>query len=326
MEEFDGVIIFTQTKAGAQLVTDKLIARGFAAAAIHGDLSQDRREQVIYRIKQSQIDIVVATDVAARGLDVTRVSLVINYDIPFDSDTYTHRVGRTGRAGRTGKAITFITPREQALFRRIERETSQKVVEVFAPSVKEVQAKENERFTQQVLTTLKDQNLAASVDMFKTICKRAEVDEQQVAAAILFLAQGAAEPMEEIHAEPMRSGSDKYEHRGGDRSGRSRFEGRERPGFDPSSRPRRGDRDDSNMASCRIDIGRNHGVTPGEIVGVLANQGKIDRKNIGKITILDGHSLVDLDKKVISRVVDKTRMCKLKGVAVLNTRLADSRN
>ena len=362
MNHHDGVIVFTQTKHSSSELADRLIADGYSAAAINGDLSQDRREKVINQIKQSKIDIVVATDVAARGIDVQRISHVINYDIPTDSDTYTHRIGRTGRAGRTGTAIMLVTPKERYIIGRIERDTRQEILAIEPPTFKQVQEQRQQDFANKIITTLKNEDLNDLCNLIQSIATQNNCSELQVGAAIAHLSK-LTKPLtqskdsdrdenfhqERSESEPRNrrstskegkfkqrrndsnprkqratSKDGKFQKRRNDNEPRKqRTESKEGKFHKPrsgDSEPRKQRLSDSEMVSCRMDIGHDHGVTPGDIVGVIANKAQIHRKHIGKIAIYDGYSLVDLDKKYVTQVLDSTRLCKLKGKAILNTR------
>jgi ATP-dependent RNA helicase DeaD len=303
-EPFDGMIIFARTKLGTEELASKLQARGFLAAAINGDLAQQQRERTIDQLKNGKIDILVATDVAARGLDVERISHVINYDVPSDPESYTHRIGRTGRAGRSGQAILFITPRERGLLKSIERATRQPVAELKLPTVKAVNDVRIARFKDQIGATL----AAGGLDVFRSLIEEYERDQNvpaiDIAAALAKLYRGD-EPL--LIEKPDREAKPVPEWR--DRDERPARAGREGFGDERAPRPtregfaqvREGFRkervvrpSEPGMSTYRIEVGHAHGVKPGNIVGAIANEGGIPSKEIGRIEIYDDFSTLDM--------------------------------
>lgn len=307
-EPFDGMIIFARTKLGTEELASKLQARGFSAAAINGDLAQVQRERTIGQLKDGKIDILVATDVAARGLDVERISHVINYDVPHDPESYTHRIGRTGRAGRSGEAILFITPREKNLLKVIERATRQPVAPLILPSVQAVNDVRIARFKEQISDALAAGGLEVFTQLIEDFENERNVPVVEIAAALAKMARGDVpllldknqrEPVMES-ARPERSSS--FDRAPREREGRferperaergdrgDRFERAERP-----SRERVPREPDVGMATYRIEVGHAHGVKPGNIVGAIANEAGIASKNIGRIEIFDDYSVLDM--------------------------------
>ncbi|MCG2583730.1 DEAD/DEAH box helicase [Massilia sp. TS11] len=294
-EPFDGMIIFSRTKLGTEELAEKLCARGFSAAAINGDMAQQARERTIGLLKEGRIDILVATDVAARGLDVERISHVVNYDVPYDVESYTHRIGRTGRAGRTGDAILFITPRERNLLRMIERHTRQPVSPLTLPTVREVNDARIARFKEQISATLE----AGGLDVFQRLCEEYEREHNvpaiEIAAALAKIARGDEPLLLDKNQERRQAeerAPDPREHidqrlLGGDaRPSRADFAALKK---ERMARP-----PEPGMATYRIAVGYVHGVKPGNIVGAMANEGGIDAKRIGRIEIFDDHTLLDL--------------------------------
>ncbi|PUA19722.1 DEAD/DEAH box helicase [Glaciimonas sp. PCH181] len=308
-EAFDGMIIFSRTKLGTEELASKLQARGFSAAAINGDIQQQQRERTIQQLKDGRIDILVATDVAARGLDVERISHVINYDVPHDPESYTHRVGRTGRAGRSGEAILFITPREKSLLKAIERATRQPIEPLILPSIQAVNDVRIAKFKTQI-----DEILAlGGLEQFRSIIEEYESEKNvpviEIAAALAKLARGDVPLLlDKNQREPQSSSwSDERSSHAGkfDRPERSergerpeRFERNERndraerPAFPRKERIDRAP--DVGMQTFRIEVGHTHGVKPGNIVGAIANEAGLDSKNIGRIEIFDNYSVLDL--------------------------------
>jgi len=305
-ENFDGMIIFARTKLGTEELAGRLQARGFSAAAINGDIQQAQRERTIQQLKDGKIDILVATDVAARGLDVERISHVINYDVPHDPEGYTHRIGRTGRAGRSGEAILFITPREKGLLKIIERSTRQTISPLELPSVQAVNDVRIAKFKDQISATIAEGELEQFQAIIEDFEREKNVPAIEIAAALAKIARGKVpllldknkrEPREEM----VRSNDRLIRGRSDERSDRpSRERGERGDRGERSARPSRPERERSprvsepGMQSYRIEVGHDHGVKPGNIVGAIANEANIDSKNIGRIEIYDGFSVLDL--------------------------------
>ncbi len=299
-ETFDGMLVFARTKLGAQELSEKLAARGLSAAAIHGDVEQKQREKMVQSLKDGRIDILVATDVAARGLDVERISHVLNYDIPYDTESYVHRIGRTGRAGRKGEAILFVAPRERGMLGAIERATRQKIEQMQLPSVDAVNEKRMAKFLGKIGAALESSDLA----VFRGLVERYETEHNvpmvEIAAALAQMVQGKAPLLLEPAPERPR-----YERE--DRAPRERttFEHRPNrqyaPPGDATAVPPapRAPRDrtaapDAGMQTYRIEVGHQHGIQPGNIVGAIANEADLEARFIGRIDIRHDFSLVDL--------------------------------
>ena len=312
-EDFDAAIIFVRTKTATVELADRLEARGYEAAALNGDMTQGLREQVIERLKSGSLDIVVATDVAARGIDVPRVSHVINYDIPYDTEAYVHRIGRTGRAGRAGVAILFVSPREMRMLKAIERATRQPIEPIALPTRGEVAERRIAQFRQQIMDTLAEENL----DFFFEVVRRMESEDnlatRQIAAALAFLAQRERplrpDGLEESVPPPPRSAPTSREtsasavpkSRGEPAGAVSPAPTFERPvAADKPERKSRpmpaAKRDFGNapLVRYRIEVGKSQGALPKEIVGAIANEGGIDGKLIGQINLFDDYSTVEL--------------------------------
>ncbi|WP_458108925.1 DEAD/DEAH box helicase [Arthrobacter sp. R3-55] len=275
VEEFDGVIAFVRTKMATEDLADKLKSRGFQAAAINGDIPQQQRERTVDALKEGRIDILVATDVAARGLDVERISHVINYDIPHDTESYVHRIGRTGRAGRSGDAILFMTPREKYLLRSIEKATRQPVEQMHLPTAETVNTLRLGKFAERITETLASEDVAAFRDLISSYEEEHNVPAAEIAAALAVMAQGG-QPLlvKELPAAP------EYQKRE-----------RSKDGFG-SRGPTRALTEGN--ATYRIAVGRRQRVMPGSIVGAIANEGGISSAQIGGIDIRSDHSLVEL--------------------------------
>ena len=294
VEDFEAMIVFVRTKQATEEVAEKLRARGFSAAAINGDVPQAVRERTISQLKDGTIDILVATDVAARGLDVERISHVLNYDIPHDPESYVHRIGRTGRAGRSGTALLFVSPRERHLLKSIEKVTRQPVTEVALPSVEDVNAQRVEKFRDSITEALG----GPGFDTFRRLVEAYERDNDvpmaDIAAALAVLSRDGADF---LMTEPPPE------------KRRERPERGERPERAP--RPRRDD-----LATYRIAVGKRHKVGPGSIVGALANEGGLHRSDFGHITIKGDFSLVELPAKLSKQTMKKLEKTRISGVLI----------
>ena len=280
-EPFDAMIIFARTKLGTDELAEKLAARGFNAAAINGDVEQKLRERTIQRLKDGQIDVLVATDVAARGLDVDRISHVLNYDIPYDTESYVHRIGRTGRAGRKGEAILFVAPRERGMLGAIERATRQKIEQMNLPSVDAVNERRVAKFLGKIGDALASDDLSVFRDLVERYEREQNVPAVEIAAALAQLVQGKTPLLLAKPAVPERA----FEVR--ERTERPVREPRERTPRDPNA-------PDLPMKTYRIEVGHRHGVQPGNIVGAIANEADLEARYIGRIDIRDDFTLVDL--------------------------------
>ena len=283
-EDFDGVIVFVRTKTLTVELAEKLEARGHRASPINGDMSQQLRERTIEHLKSNKIDIVVATDVAARGIDVARVSHVINYDIPYDTEAYVHRIGRTGRAGRAGNAILFVAPRERNMLRSIEKATRQTITPMDLPSREQVKERRIDQFKASIDKALEQSDLSIYSDLVEEFVKEREVAPEKVAAALAFMAQQDRPLTMPENSKPER------------RDSRDTT-----AGFNDEERPRRKERKQEEfsgesiaMERFRIEVGHEHQVKPGDIVGAIANEADLSSAYIGRISLFDDHSTVDL--------------------------------
>ena len=321
-ETFDGMIIFSRTKLGTEELAGKLQARGFSAAAINGDIQQAQRERTIQQLKDGKIDILVATDVAARGLDVERISHVINYDVPHDPESYTHRIGRTGRAGRSGEAILFITPREKNLLKAIERSTRQPISMLELPTIQAVNDVRIAKFKDQISETLAQGELDQFQSLIEDFERERNIPAIEIAAALAKMARGNVPllldknkkeaswsddrpPRQDKFERPERT--DKFERpERFERSERfERTEHGERTAFPKKERVVRPA--DAGMQTFRIEVGHAHGVKPGNIVGAIANEAGLDSKNIGRIEIYDDYSVLDLPANLPGELLDQLK-------------------
>ncbi|MEY2698545.1 MAG: hypothetical protein RL720_501 [Actinomycetota bacterium] len=342
VENFEGMIIFTRTKNETETLAEKLRARGYSAMAINGDVPQATRERTVEQLKSGKLDILVATDVAARGLDVERISHVVNFDIPIDTESYVHRIGRTGRAGRSGAAISFVTPRERRLLDAIERATRQPLTQMQLPSVEDVNVTRLARFDDAITEALAQPEL---IHQFREIIghyiEHHDVPEVDVAAALAVVAQGdsplllsAEDERAQRYERELQTRRDRADRgdrsdlggRGG-RNDRGRGSSREdrfnredrapRERFnrdDRTERPERRSRENNQpMGSYRIEVGKRHKVEPRQIVGALANEGGLNRQDFGAIKILPDHSIVELPANLGREVFNRLENTRISG-------------
>ena len=318
VENFEGMIVFVRTKSETETLAEKLRARGYSAAAISGDVQQAQRERTVGQLKSGKLDILVATDVAARGLDVDRISHVVNYDIPIDTESYVHRIGRTGRAGRSGAAISFVTPRERRLLDAIERATRQPLTQMQLPTVDDVNSTRLARFDDAISEALNQQSrIAAFRDIIGHYVEHHDVPESDVAAALAVVAQGATPLL--LSAEDERPQRREYPDRGSeDRGGRQDRDSRggrdsRDSGAPRGERPERRGRPNKPMAAYRIEVGKRQRVEPRQIVGALANEGGLSREDFGAIQIRPDFSIVELPADLSSATLDKLRETRISG-------------
>ncbi len=301
VENFEAMIVFTRTKNDTEAVAEKLRARGFAATAINGDVAQAQRERTIKQLREGKLDILVATDVAARGLDVDRISHVVNFDIPVDTESYVHRIGRTGRAGRSGDAISFVTPRERRMLAALEKATRQPLIEMQWPSVDDINATRLARFDASITQALAQQDrIARFREIISHYVEHHDVPEFDVAAALAVVAQGDTPLLLDPEQEPARpAGGSPAAERGGEakRSG----------GRDRDRGPAAG------FQTYRIAVGKRHKVEPRQIVGALANEGGLSRSDFGAIKVHPEFSLVELPADMSSETFRKLSGTRISG-------------
>ncbi|QDF74108.1 MULTISPECIES: DEAD/DEAH box helicase [Shewanella] len=318
VENTEGIIIFVRTRNSCVELAEKLEARGYASSPLHGDMNQQARERVVDQLKRGKLDILIATDVAARGLDVERIGHVINYDIPYDTEAYVHRIGRTGRAGRTGMAILFVTHREMRMLRTIERATKSRISPMNVPSPETVTERRLSRLGEQVSNTINNESLDFMHGAVAQLCQQLEVDTEALAAALLNMVQKERPlqlpPIQERQRDSRdeRNSRDRSE-RGerGERSPRGRRESRPTP-TNLGKADTLKDHPDVKMCRYVIDVGRDHGVGVGNIVGAVANEANIDSRYIGQIQLFDQMTSIDLPDgmpKDILQHLKKVRVC-----------------
>lgn len=305
--DHEGMIIFVKTKLATVELADNLIAMGHAAVALNGDIAQAQRERTVEQLKQGSFNILVATDVAARGLDVQRVTHVINYDLPVDAEAYVHRIGRTGRAGRSGEAIVFIAPRQRGFLREIDRAAGQMIEPMAVPTAKEINEMRTNRFKNQLVKACEANSVPnAQFSMFEKLIEQCmtehDIPATRVATALAMIIQGDKPFLAEDSNKGTRrrdvfaddNGRSDFRPRDGrgPREGSDRESGRDR---NRSPRPSvAGNVQSNEMERFRVEVGRAHGVRPGNLVGAIANEAGLESANIGQIAIFDEYSTVDL--------------------------------
>ena len=309
VEQFDGMIIFVRTKSSTLNIAERLEARGFSSAALNGDLTQALRERTIGKLKRGQIDVVVATDVAARGLDVERISHVINFDIPYDNESYVHRIGRTGRAGREGKAILFITPKETRLLRSIEKTTKSTITPLTMPTNEQVSDQRIQQFTQQLSKTLETPRLDKFREMIVNYVEENDLDMADVAAALTY---------ENQKERPLFPKLDNIVAPRQEKSGKGKAREEKNRDKKPKNKTNKSERvirhEESQivpMVTYRLEVGKNDNVDPSNIVGAIANEADISSQYIGQIILHDDHSTVDLPDGMpdeIFKILKKARV------------------
>ena len=332
VEKTEGIIIFVRTRNSCVELAEKLEARGYASSPLHGDMNQQARERAVDQLKRGKLDIIIATDVAARGLDVERIGHVVNYDIPYDTEAYVHRIGRTGRAGRTGMAILFVTHREMRMLRTIERATNSRISPMDVPSPETVTERRLSRLGEQVSEIIAKDSLDFMKGAVATLCQELEVDTDILAAALLQQVQ-KDRPLQlpsinerQRDSRDDRNSNDRNTRERGDRAPRDRAD---RPRRDARPTPTnlgKADalKDNPDVKMCRyiIDVGREHGVGVGNIVGAVANEANIDSRYIGQIQLFDNMTAIDLPDGMPKDVLEHLRKVRVCGKP-LNIREAD---
>ncbi|MEZ6194124.1 MAG: DEAD/DEAH box helicase [Planctomycetota bacterium] len=327
-EDFDGIIIFVRTRTQTTHLAEKLEARGFASAPLSGEMAQTMRERTVERLKSGKLDILVATDVAARGLDVDRISHVVNFDLPYDVESYVHRIGRTGRAGRKGEAILFVSPRETRMLRTIETATGGQIERMTLPTTDEVNRRRVDRFKERIIAAMAAEKLATYRELIEELRDEQGYDPVEMAAALAKMAEGDR-PLLLEEEKPERK--ERRERRDDQEGGRERpvrerafggdlaEEGATRRGPGPAAprgpedRPRRGPNPlEPGMERFRVEVGRIHGVRPADIVGAIASEAGLEGREIGRIEIYPDHCTVDLPEgmpRPVFQFLKKVRVC-----------------
>ncbi len=326
VEPFDAMLVFARTKQATVELAERLEARGFAAAALNGDILQAQRERTVAALKSGRIDILVATDVAARGLDVERIGHVVNFDVPYDSESYIHRIGRTGRAGRSGEAILFIAPRERNMLRVIERATRQTIEQMNLPTTHDVNRRRVEKFKERITKALAEPSREAYRPVIEEFVRESGADLADVAAALASLAQGEQSLLLAERRQPT-AGPEEFPNAAGPHAAGP---------AEARAPARRGaaDRHDSKrdeprvrrgpgeiQASFRVEVGRRHGAQPGNIVGALAHEADLHGSQINGIDIREDHTFVRLPADLSVDVIKKLRDIRVFGQPLLISRV-----
>jgi ATP-dependent RNA helicase DeaD len=296
VEPFEAMIVFVRTKQATEEVAERLKARGFSAAAINGDIPQPVRERTIGALKDGSIDILVATDVAARGLDVERISHVLNYDIPHDPESYVHRIGRTGRAGRSGSAILFVSPRERHLLKSIEKVSRSKVLPADLPSVEDVNAQRVAKFRDSITGALNAPGIELFRRMIEDYERENDVPMADIAAALALQSRDGEQFLMSEPPPEKRRRDDRPER--------------------PERGPKQARKPGQGFATYRIAVGKRHKVSPGAIVGAIANEGGLHRSDFGHISIRPDHSLVELPAKLPRETVKALERTRIQGILI----------
>jgi ATP-dependent RNA helicase DeaD len=308
-EPFDGVLIFVRTRTMTVELAEKLRARGYACAPLNGDIAQRQRERTVEELKRGDLNILVATDVAARGLDLDRISHVVNYDIPTDTESYIHRIGRTGRAGRSGDAILFVSPRERHLLQTIERATRQKIELMEMPTTDMINNQRIARFKQRITDTLAQENLGLYNQIVDQYRIEHDIPALEIAAALARMVQGDQPLLLKKMPEKQKK----------DRPDKKEKQPRARTDHLSSTTPEAG------MERYKVEVGHRHGINAGNIVGAIANEAGIDAEFIGRITIFTDFSYVDLPAGLPDDILRMIKKARLSGKPMNITRMAPER-
>ena len=330
VESFDAIILFARTKAATETLAEQLQQRGFAAAAIHGDMPQAQRERAIGNLKEGALDLLVATDVAARGLDVDRVSHVLNYDIPYDTESYVHRIGRTGRAGRSGQAIVFVGPREKGMLRAIESATGQPIQPMQLPTIDVVNARRVARFHERITQTLSsNKQLAMYRQLLEQFKEANQADPMDMAAALACMLHTNAPLL--LTARSSAPSANKSAHHNANSGGRNdqraprRRNDHQRGRLTPSaaeahtgqrrvrSSQQQRAQPEPGMETYRIEVGHRHGVKPANIVGAIVNEAGLESQHIGRIDIHEEYSILDLPEQMPRRLLQHLKKVWVSG-------------
>ncbi len=303
VEEISSALIFVRTRIGTGKLASELVRRGFAAEAINGDLSQDMRTRVLNRFRSNQVKVLVATDVAARGLDIEHISHVFNYDLPQDSESYVHRIGRTGRAGKSGIAISLITPQELWRLRRIEQLTKKKIDKATLPTIEEIQKYRETQLLQKVAVWLSRDRCHRERELVNNLISEGGYDPIEVAAVALKLARSEEKQrpiavISEVKGHARRKAHDKN---------RTHYKGKgQKRGAHTSNHRRTSSRHEKGMVRLNLGKGKNHGVRPNDVVGTIAHHADIPGYTIGKIHIQEKNTFVDIPEQFVEQVLSKT--------------------
>lgn len=317
-ESIDGVLVFVKTRSTTEPLAEYLAQAGFKTAALNGDIAQKQRERIVASLRSGRVDIIVATDVAARGLDVQRISHVINYDLPFDSEAYVHRIGRTGRAGRSGEAILFVHPRERRLLKRLEQATRKTISQMSLPSNRDINKQRVVRFHEKITQGLAYKELETFQSIVEHYQRENDVPLELIAASLAVLANAESPLLVKEELKQAQFSGDSRRERNDSRSYS------QKRGFQKERRSG-SYRNDAGMKTYRIEVGRNHQVQPGNIVGAIANEAGIGNESIGKIKIFDRFSTVDLPEGLSRDLLDVLQNVSVAGCKLRISQMGDSR-
>jgi ATP-dependent RNA helicase DeaD len=326
-ESIEGVLIFVNTKSITEPLAEYLASQGHRTAALSSDVAQSQRERIVQNLRAGKVDVIIATDVAARGLDVQRISHVINYDFPTDSESYVHRIGRTGRAGRAGNAILFLHPRGRHLLRRIEQATRQTIEPMEIPTNEVINKRRITRFHDRITAGMAHRDIETFASLVEQYRNENEAPLEQIAAALVAVAAGETPLLLTSERRPPIGLADA----GDGRDGSSHRHSRERS-FGDERRPERPRRSESRsfegrpsdkMETFRIEVGRAHNVKPTNIVGAIANETGLESRFIGRIEIFDEHSTVDMLAGMPPKMFETLKQVKIGGRRLNISRLAD---
>lgn len=319
-EKTDGVLVFVRTKSRSTDLSDRLVAKGIRCSALNGDMQQKHREETVDKLRKGKLDVLVATDVAARGMDVSRITHVVNYDIPYDAETYIHRIGRTGRAGREGDTILFVAPREQRMLGIIEKTTGRKMHKMQMPTLRDVSQQREQLMAEKIINVIENNDLSKHKDMIERTLGNYDIADVAGALSSLLLANNKSP---ERHEPADRADSNHRERRNNERSQSQPPKRKATKQFEqekqthrasPANRSRAQTMPEleEDMERYRLEVGQTHGAEPGKIVGAIANEGGLESQYIGRISIQDVFSLIDLPEgmpKDIFMDLKKTRVC-----------------
>ncbi len=315
--DYDGMIIFVRTRNDTVSVAEHLESFGYAAAAINGDMNQAQRERTVEQMKSGKLSILVATDVVARGLDIPRIDLVINYDLPGDNEAYVHRIGRTGRAGRSGTSIAFVRPREMYSLRHYERLTNGTIEPYELPSIQEIGKARIEKTRVELANLVASKDLSAMREIIENMANESELSLADLAAALLYQKQIKQPLQPKEDPRPRRESRDRFDRDNRDsRGNRGRRDDRgnrgERADRGEKTRKPKVARTDIDWQSYRLEVGKEHGAKPGDIVGAIANEISLDSSYIGQISLHDRHTIVQLPKGMPKKSFEQLKKVKIR--------------
>jgi ATP-dependent RNA helicase DeaD len=314
--EFDAMLVFVRTKQSTVDLAERLQARGFAAVALNGDIQQSMREKTVAQLKAGKIDILVATDVAARGLDVERITHVVNFDVPYDTESYVHRIGRTGRAGRSGEAILFVAPRERNLLRLIERATRQTIEPLSLPTAEDVNTKRLAKFKARIGEALANGPADFHRKAVQEVALETGSDLLSIAAAIASLVEGVAPVQSKAPAQSYAEPADERSHSRDDAPRKPRRAAEPDASLPAVAEDGYSFEDDGKQITWRLEVGQRHGATPGNIVGAIANEARLAGQQINGVDVRATYSLVRLPAMLPKAVIERLSKVRIRGQAL----------